>query len=113
MFARCRLDLDLPAAHYPQARRVLDAYLQDAYLPYSLRREPAPSAGVTRYRIEVPSKGIKKRILFGGWLETSEQGLTAALDIGPKFDLMDLLERFAPAYHVPYAGLRISQIAWA
>ncbi|MBN1642108.1 MAG: radical SAM protein [Anaerolineae bacterium] len=112
LFVRCRLDLDLPAAHYPQARRVLAAYLQDAYLPYSLRREPAEAEDATRYRYEVPAKGLRKRILFGGWFEECEAGLRAALEIGPKFDLMDLLERFAPAYHVPYAGLRISQIAW-
>ncbi|MFL7807671.1 MAG: hypothetical protein AB8I80_03525, partial [Anaerolineae bacterium] len=111
-FQRCTLDMHLPAAHFAGARRQLEGYLDDAYVPYTRRREPPQLGGEVRYRLEIPEKGLKKRILYGGYMEIGEQGLTASLEIGCKFDLLGLLERFAPAYHVPYADLRISQIRW-
>jgi len=111
-FQRCTLDMHLPAAHFAEARQQLEGYLDDAYVPYTRRREPPQLGGEVRYRLEIPEKGLKKRILYGGYMEIGEQGLTAGLEIGPKFDLLGLLERFAPAYHVPYADLRISQIRW-
>jgi hypothetical protein len=112
-FRRCTLDMHLPAAYFEGARRQLEGYLDDAYVPYTRRREPPQHGGQVRYRLEIPEKGLRKRILYGGYMEIGEEGLTAGLEIGPKFDLLGLLERFAPAYHVPYADLRISQIRWS
>jgi len=112
-FRRCQLDMQLPATHFERPRRQLEASLAEAYVPYTRRREPPQLGGEVRYRFEIPEKGLKKRVLYGGYMETGEGGLTASLEIGPKFDLLGLLERFAPAYHVPYADLHISQIRWA
>jgi hypothetical protein len=111
-FQRCTLDMYLPAAYFEGARRQLEGYLDDAYVPYNRRREPPQLGGEVRYRLEIPEKGLKKRVLYGGYMEIGEQGLIAGLEIGYKFDLLGFLERFAPAYHVPYADLRISQIRW-
>jgi hypothetical protein len=93
--------MHLSTAHFEHPRRQLEAYLDDAYVPYTRRREPPQIGGEVRYRFEIPEKGLKKRVLYGGYMEIGERGL-----------LLGLLERFAPAYHVPYADLRISQIRW-
>ena len=111
-FTSCRLELHLPEVHFAQSRRHLEQYLHDAYVPYSLRRETPPTHGGSRYRFEVPQKGQKKKVLLGGSFETSEAGLDASLDVGPRFDLLAFLERFGPSYHVPYATLRASHIRW-
>jgi hypothetical protein len=111
-FSRCWLNMHLPATYFEGPRRQLEGYLDDHYVPYTRRREPPQHGGDVRYRFEVPEKGLKKRILYGGYMEIGPDGLTTGLEIGPKFDLLGLLERFAPAYHVPYAELRVSQVRW-
>ena len=61
-------------------------------------------------------KGLKKKVLFGGYFETDDiadpQHLVAGLDIGPKFDLFAFLEQFGAAHRLPYADLSVSQIQW-
>jgi hypothetical protein len=75
-------------------------------VPYSLRREESG------YRFEVPPKGERKKVLFGGHFGDDEHVFWASLDVGPRFDLLAFLERFGPPYHASYAGLRASQISW-
>jgi hypothetical protein len=111
-FTSCHLEMHLPEVHFAQARRQLDQYLHDAYVPYSLRREDPLAPGGSRYRFDVPKKGQKKKVLLGGVFETGEAGLDASLDVGLRFDLLAFLERFGPSYHVPYATLRVSRIRW-
>jgi hypothetical protein len=115
-FTRLRLDLCLPAAHFERPRQGLEDYLSQCYVPYSLRREDAEEEGARRYRIEVSRKGLKKKVLFGGYIQVDPiadpQHLVAGLDIGPKFDLLAFLEQFGGARKVPYAELSVSQIQW-
>lgn len=107
LFSRLRLDLFLPAAPFPGARVQLDRYLQAAYVPYSLQRE-----GEGAYRVLVSDKGAKKKVLYGGRIESDETGLRAALEIGPRFDLLALVEQFGPLYNLPYLEAQVSAIAW-
>ena len=115
-FTRLHLDLHLPAAHFERPRQELEKYLNESYVPYSLRREDAVAADARRYRFEVSRKGLKKKVLFGGYFETDDiadpQHLVAGLDIGPKFDLFAFLEQFGAAHRLPYADLSVSQIQW-
>jgi len=91
-FTRMHLDLDLPTEAFPQPRQTLERYLQqDNYLPYSLRRQNEEG---TRYRFEVPAKGVKKKILFEGMFELTERQFHASLEVGVKFDLLAFLGMF-------------------
>jgi hypothetical protein len=108
-FARLHLDLHLPTAHYPQGRQMIETYLRDAYVPYSLRREAPHAEGARRYAFDVSSKGLKKRVLFGGTFEASEAGLDAELEVGPRLDLLALL---GGPERVCYARIEVSEIRW-
>jgi hypothetical protein len=105
-FARLRLDLHLPGEFFPEPRAQLEAYLRGAYLPYSLRREG------NRYRFDLPSKALKKKILFGGFIEPREGAFFASLDVGPKFDLGAFLEGFGGQSLFRHIQARVSDIAW-
>jgi hypothetical protein len=104
-----RLDLELPAATFPEPRRALDRYLRDAYVPYSIRREGARG---TRYRFDVPQKAIKKRVLYGGSFEGRDDAFHAALDVGAKFDLMAFLEAFDGRDLHRHAKAHVSCLEW-
>ena len=108
-FTRVHLDLDLPAEVFPQPRQTLDRYLQDSYLPYSLRREDSEGK---RYRFQVPSKGTKKKILFDGFFEVTEERFHASLEVGPKFDLMALLELFGRRNLFRHARAHVFDVRW-
>jgi hypothetical protein len=108
-FERLHLDLHLPAAFFPQGRRMLEAYLREAYVPYSLRRETPHAEGARRYAFDLPQKGLKKRVLYGGHFEAGEAGLDASLEVGPRLDLLALL---GGASRVCHAGIRVSEIMW-
>jgi radical SAM superfamily enzyme YgiQ (UPF0313 family) len=109
VFSQIHLDLHLPATLFEQARRRLEAYLGDAYVPYSLRRE-SQTTGASRYRFDVPAKGLKKKVILGGHFEVDEAGFSASLDVGPRFDLLAFLERFGPSDLLRYAKFAISNI---
>lgn len=83
-FAKAHLMLSLPVP-LPTARAALEGYLRGAYVPFSLRREGEG------YGIEVPPRGLKKKVLFGGRLEGQEERTVVVLEVGPKFDLLTLL----------------------
>ncbi len=84
-FTKAHLALSLPLP-LPTARAALEGYLRGAYVPFSLRREGEG------YGIEVPPRGRKKKVLFGGYLEGQEERTAVVLEVGPKFDLRALLE---------------------
>jgi hypothetical protein len=105
-FTRLRLDVHLPRDHFPKPRARLEQYLRSAYLPYSLRREGEG------YRFDLPKKALKKKILFGGSLETREEGFFASLEVGPKFDLMTFLRAFGKQSLSRHARLQVSGIQW-
>jgi hypothetical protein len=105
-FTRLHLDLHLPAEHFSEPRQTLEHYLRDAYLPYSLRREG------NRYRFDVPNKGLKKKVILGGWFEASEEGFDASLDIGTRFDLMAFLAGFGEYGLCHYTKAGVSDIEW-
>jgi hypothetical protein len=105
-FTRLHLDLHLPAEHFSEPRRVLERYLRDAYLPYSLRREGS------RYRFDVPKKGLKKKVILSGWFEASEEGFGASLDIGTRFDLVGFLREFGRGGLTHYTKHVISDVEW-
>jgi len=106
VFSRLHLEVHLPGDVFPEARVRLEQYLRGAYVPYSLRREGAG------YRFDLPSKALKKKVLFGGFLETREDGLYAGLEVGPKFDLLTLLRMFGQGNLICQAQVRVSEIKW-
>jgi radical SAM superfamily enzyme YgiQ (UPF0313 family) len=105
-FSRMRLDVFLPEGFFPEARGRLERYLRGAYVPYSLRREG------DGYRFDLPRKALKKKILFGGFFEVREDGFFASLNVGPKFDLMALLQSFGGEGLPRHAQVRTSGIEW-
>jgi radical SAM superfamily enzyme YgiQ (UPF0313 family) len=107
-FAMLHLEMHLPAEPFPKPRVRLEQYLRGAYVRYSLRREDGG------YRFDLPPKALKKKILFGGFLETREedQGFSASLDVGPKFDLMAFLRTFDGRGLAQRAQVRVSDVAW-
>jgi len=105
-FTRLHLDLLLPDRFFPDARRKLELYLRQAYLPYSLRREGGS------YRFVLPAEALKKKLLFDGLLEMQEEGLFASLDVGPKFDLAEFLGAFGQGNLFRRAQMRVSGIEW-
>ena len=106
------LDLHLPAAAFDAPRQHLEQYLAEAYVPYSLRREEGSIAGATRYRFDVPAKGLKKKVLLGGHFELNETGFDACLEVGVRFDLLALLDRFGRVNAIHYTKLTCSEIRW-
>jgi len=111
-FTRMHLDVHLPVDLFPEPRRALEQYLREAYLPYSLRRDGPHPGRRGRYRFQVPSKGIKKRILFGGFFETTEGGFHASLDVGSKFNLRALLRTFGRQNLSRHAKAHVSKLEW-
>ena len=106
VFARLHLEMYLPGDLFPEARARLEEYLRGAYVPYSLRREGAG------YRFDLPAKGLKKKVLFGGFLETREGGFFARLEVGPKFDLIGFLKGFGESSLVRLGQVRVSEVRW-
>lgn len=105
-YTRLSLDMVLPAAHLANARGRLEAYLRGEHLPYALRREGE------QYWFDVPKPGLKKKIVLGGWFETAQDGFHAHLEVGPKFDLLALLEGFGGRGLHHLAHIICSGIAW-
>jgi len=84
-FAKAHLALSLPLL-LPAARAAIEGYLRGAYVPFSLRREGEG------YTIDVPPRGVKKKVVFGGRLESLLGETVLSLEVGPKFDLRALLQ---------------------
>ena len=105
-FTRLRLEVQLPGDLFPEPRARLEQYLRSAYLPYSLRREG------DGYRFDLPKKALKKKILYGGFLETRDGDFFANLDVGPKFDLAEFLQTFGRQNLFRHAQARVSGIRW-
>jgi hypothetical protein len=105
-FSRLHLDVALAEHFFPEPRLRLEQYLRGAYVPYSLRREG------DGYRFDLPPKAFKKKVLFGGFFEAREDGFFASLDVGPKFDLMALLQSFGEENVSRHARVRASGIEW-
>jgi hypothetical protein len=112
VFARAEIEMHLPAAHFPEPRAHLERYLRDTYLPYSLRREEPRQGGTDRFSFDVPSKGIRKKTLFGGAFEIGAQGTDARLQIGPGFDVMAFLEGFEERDLYRQATVHVLRVEW-
>jgi hypothetical protein len=112
VFTRLRLSLHLPAAQFDAPRQHLEQYLAESYVPYSLRREEASTAGATRYRFDLPAKSLKKKVLLGGYFEYSEAGFDACLEVGPRFDLFALLGQFGLVNSIHYTKLECIDVHW-
>jgi hypothetical protein len=112
VFARAEIEMHLPAAHFPGPRAHLERYLRDAYLPYSLRREEPRQEGADRFSFDVPPKGIRKKILFGGAFEIGARGTDAWLEIGPGFDMMAFLEGFEERDLYRQATVHVVRVEW-
>jgi hypothetical protein len=105
---RClHLDIHLPSASFPEPRARLEEYLRGAYLPYSLRRE-----GEKGLVLDLPQKALKKKILFGGFIEVRENDFIASLEVGTKFDLGAFLRTFGEGNLACYAQVSSSKITW-
>jgi len=105
-FTKLHVDVHLPGDLFPKPRARLEQYLRSAYLPYSLRREG------DGYRFDLPKKALKKKILYGGFLETRDDDFFASLDTGPKFDLAAFLQAFGRQNLFHHAQARVSGIEW-
>jgi hypothetical protein len=105
-FSRMRLDVFLPEGFFPEPRGQLERYLRGVYVPYSLRREG------DGYRFDLPRKALKKKVLFAGFFEVREDGFFASLDVGPKFDLMALLQSFGGEGLPRHAQVQVLEIEW-
>jgi hypothetical protein len=112
VYTRLQLEMHLPAVHFPEPRIHLETYLREAYLPYSLRREEPLQGGEARYRFDVPSKGLKKKIVFGGAFEIGAQGMDAWLEIGPGFDVLAFLEGFGKRGLYRQARVHVASVEW-
>jgi len=106
-FRRLHLDIHLPSAFFPEPRARLEEYLRGAYVPYSLRRE-----GEKRLVFDLPQKALKKKILFGGFIEVRENDFIASLEVGAKFDLGAFLRTFGEGNLACYAQVSSSKITW-
>ena len=106
VFSRLHLEVHLPGDLFPEARARLEQYLRGAYVPYSLRREGAG------YRFDLPAKGLKKKVLFGGFLEVREDAFFAGLEVGPKFDLLELLQGFGKGKLFRFARVKVVGLEW-
>ncbi|MCP4542078.1 MAG: radical SAM protein [Chloroflexi bacterium] len=106
VFNKLHLDVHLPAHLFPEPRIRLEEYLRGAYVRYSLRRDGA------RYRFEIPSKALKKKVVFGGFFETRENEFFASLDVGFKFDFMAFLQTFGKKGLHHRARACVSEIEW-
>jgi hypothetical protein len=60
----------------------------------------------------VPSKGLRKKILFGGAFEVGAPGMDARLEIGPGFDAMAFLEGFGKRTLYRQARVHVAGIEW-
>jgi hypothetical protein len=105
-FARLHLELHLPDEFFPEPQAQLERYLRSTYLPYSLRREGAG------YRFDLPRKALKKRVLFDGFFETQEDGFSASLNVGPKFDLGTFLQTAGGENLFRHARVQVSELQW-
>jgi hypothetical protein len=112
MFTRLQLEIHLPARHFPEPRRNMETYLRGAYLPYSLRREEPRQGGEARYRFDVPTKGLRKKILYSGAFEISTRGMDAWLEVGSGFDLLALLEGFGERNLARQARVYVAWVQW-
>jgi hypothetical protein len=108
VFTRLRLDVHLPGEFFPQPRARLEEYLRGEYVRYSVRREGR------RYSFDLPPQALKKKILWGGFFESREDGkeFFASLDVGAKFDLMAFLQMFDGQGIHRHARVQISEIEW-
>ena len=106
VFTKLRLDMHLPGDLFPEPRARLEQHLRSAYLPYSLRREGEQLC------FDLPKKALKKKILFGGSIETRDGDFFARLEIGPKFDLAAFLRTFERPNPFRHAQAHVSGIEW-
>jgi hypothetical protein len=113
VFTKLHLDVHLPARFFPEPRARLEAYLRNAYVPYSLRRDGE------RLCFELARKALKKKVLFGGFIEPYEEGddgeggVFLSLDVGHKFDLGAFLETFDGKRLALQALTHVSQVEWS
>ena len=105
VYTGLHLKLHLPAQYFPHPRRVLEEYLRQAHVPYSLRRRE------NIYHFEVPKKGLKRKVVLGGFFE-SKDGFCAELEIGRRFDILAFLATFGEQTLHHLAQMQVSQIVW-
>ncbi len=103
-FQQLRLNLILPAEHFPYAGQRLRAYLHANYVPANLRRLGAG------YVFDLPAKALKKRTLFEGSYREEGDDFVFSLVVGPKFDLRAYLEEFAEPRRYREAKIRILEL---
>jgi hypothetical protein len=111
-FTRLHLEMHLPASPFPKPRAHLERYLREAYLPYSLRREEPRQGGEARYRFDVPPKGMRKKILFGGAFEVGPSGMDAWLEVGPGFEPLAFFEGFGGRTLYRQARVHVVGVEW-
>ena len=100
------IDMTLPVDWFPDAGERLRDYLRDSYVACNLRREGQG------YRLDLPPKARKKRVLFDGEFEEVEGQFFARLVVGPKFDLLGFLKSFPQPERYRNAEVVVSALEW-
>lgn len=85
VFRRAHVDVGLHVSSPDEAGSRLSAFLRDAHLPVSIRREGAG------YLLEIRGKGGKREVLTGGTYGVKDNSFSAHLEIGPRFDLQQFV----------------------
>ena len=105
-FQSMHIDMTLPVDWFPDAGERLRDYLRDSYVACNLRRE---NHG---YRLDLPPKARKKRVLFDGEFEEVEGQFLARLVVGPKFDLLGFLKSFPQPERYRNTEVVVSALEW-
>lgn len=75
----------------PQAEQALAAWLREAHLPFSLRRQPDGA------RLELAPAGLRKRSVLSASVTPHEAGSKVTVSFTPKANLLSLLRHLPPA----------------
>jgi hypothetical protein len=105
-FRRAHLAIELPPTDFPDAGRQLLAFLRAAYVPCNVQREGAG------YRFDLPARALKKKVLFEGTYEESDDRFIAHLTVGPKFDLLGYLRSFDGPDRHRLARACVTDLEW-
>jgi radical SAM superfamily enzyme YgiQ (UPF0313 family) len=106
-FSSMQFNMTLPVDWFPDVGGRLRDFLRGIYVPCNLRREGRG------YRVDLPKKALKKKVLFDGEFEEVDGQFKARLVVGPKFDLLGFLRSFPQPERYRNAEVVVSALKWS